>query len=128
MTTIVSNQYNHSLLILTFTQDQYGRSRYSQGRTFSPERRNSRSEVQDPLNRDTLVPFRQYSDWFKQAHPDEWRDDNNREPADELEGTSADKELSTVRLRYEDYRRSFVRKQVINIPLITRSYMPDCQC
>jgi len=89
MTTIVSDHYNYSLSILTFIQDHYGRSRYSQGRAFSSERRNSRSEVQDPLNRDTLVPFRQYSDWFKQAHPNEWREDDNGEPSNELEGTSS---------------------------------------
>jgi hypothetical protein len=128
MTTIVSGCYNRIFLILTFSEDQYGRSRHSQGRTFSPDRRTSRSEVQDPLNRDTLVPFRQYSDWLRQAHPDEWRDDSNGEPSEEPEGTSADrKELSTVRLRYEEYRRSFIRKQV-DIPLTTRNRVADSQC
>lgn len=93
-------------------QGYYGRSRYSQGRAHSPDRRGSRNEPQDPLTKDALVSFRQYTDWFKQAHPDEWRAGNSEDPSEEPEGRSTEKTGETLlRGRYDEYRRSFIRKQ-----------------
>jgi hypothetical protein len=79
---------------------QYNRDRYSRstgGRPVSLERRGP----PDPTNRDAVATFRQYSEWFKFTYPDEWKEDDTAE-------------LSTVRTRYDDYRRAFIRKQVVH--------------
>ncbi|KAG8820997.1 hypothetical protein FRC19_008315 [Serendipita sp. 401] len=82
-------------------------SRYGNERARSPDRR--RNTLEDPTQRDTLSSFKHFSEWFRSAHPDLCRED---QAEDSSENASPDKkDNSIVKLRYDEYRRQFIRKQ-----------------
>ncbi|KAG8829040.1 hypothetical protein FRC17_007179 [Serendipita sp. 399] len=82
-------------------------NRYSNDRPRSPGRR--RSTLEDPMQRDSLASFKQYSDWLRSTRPELWHEDQTEESS---EKTSQDKgSASIVKARYDEYRRQFIRKQ-----------------
>lgn len=91
-----------------YDDSYYGRDRHGE-RARSPDRRGPRNAPQDPAMRDTLVSFKQYSDWFKFAHPELLHEDVGTSLPDGV--TSDKKDISIVKMRYDEYRRNFIRKQ-----------------
>ena len=95
--------------------DQYGRggrSRYDDGRRsprrrYSPDTRYRRdSNLPNPMDQDKLVPYRSFLEWYRDAAPDRFFEDEavtRDNPSDRKVGLKA---------RYDEFRADFQGKQV----------------
>ena len=105
-------------IAITFLQGYRGRS---PGRRYSPEPR-SRGPP-DPILADNPVSFRNFIEWFKYKYPTEFYDDEQERlkqpqavpPEDGAEGkepSSSPAKKPLVKVRYDEYRKRFMKKQV----------------
>jgi hypothetical protein len=110
--------YFLSSIIVTSLLGYRGRS---PGRRYSPEPR-SRGPP-DPILADNPVSFRNFIEWFKYKYPTEFFDDEqerlkqpqaipSEDTAEGKEPSSSPAKKPMVKVRYDEYRKRFMKKQV----------------
>lgn len=93
----------------------------SPGWRYSPEPR-SRGPP-DPIHADNPVSFRNFIEWFKYKHPTEFFDEEqerlkqpqavpSEDTAEGKEPSSSPAKKPMVKVRYDEYRKRFMKKQV----------------
>ncbi|KAK4686837.1 hypothetical protein P7C73_g3283, partial [Tremellales sp. Uapishka_1] len=91
----------------------------------------------DPASLDTLLPFRQFAEWFRHSHPQTAKADDDElrryraDQGDEAKG----RERVGMGKRYERYKKEFISRQLFALYLTHRSsawfterYSPAPQC